>query len=139
VVLKQSAEAVAASDRYKMLCQKNVHNHRLGTTGYEGKLKQWEAEDVDLSSKGIPNPWDNCPEGRHKWWLRARSKLVRSEDKAKIMWSQDSIEKISKDIKEKQSAAESSGITWARENDVLAACLGPEQPGHVRGVSSYTG
>jgi hypothetical protein len=44
-----------------------VHNHRLGTTGYEGKLKQWEAEDVDLSSKGIPNLWDNGPECRHKW------------------------------------------------------------------------
>jgi hypothetical protein len=41
------------------------------------------------------------------------------------------------DIKEKQSPAEASGITWVRENDVLAACLGPEQQSHVRTVSSY--
>jgi len=139
VALKQSAEAVAASDKYKMLRQNNVHNHRLGTAGYEGKLKQWEAEDVDLSTKGIPNPWDNFPEGRPRQWLRARSKLVRSEDKAEIIWSQDSTKKISEDIKEKQLVAESSGITWVRENDVLTACLGPEQPGRVRGVSGYTG
>jgi hypothetical protein len=120
VALKQSAEAVAASDRYKMLRQKNVHNHRQGTAGYEGELKQWEAEDVDLSSKGIPNPWDNFLEGRPRRWLRARSKLVRSEDKAEIItW-------VKEDIKEKQSAVEASGITWVRENDVLAACLGPE-------------
>jgi hypothetical protein len=116
-----------------------VHNHLLGTAGYEGKLKQWAAEDANLSSKGICNPWDDYPEGRHKWWLRARSRLLVSEDKAEIIWSRDAIEKISKDMKEKQSTAESSGITWVRENDVLAACLGPEQPGRVRGVSSYTG
>ena len=62
-----------------------------------------------------------------------------SKDKADIIWSQEATEKISEQIKEKQSAAESSGITWVMEKDVLTACLGPEQPGRVRGVSSYTG
>jgi hypothetical protein len=47
--------------------------------------------------------------------------------------------KISEDIKEKQSAAEASGVTWVRENDVLTTCLGPEQLGRVRTVSGYTG
>jgi hypothetical protein len=64
-----------------MLQQKNVHNHCLGTAGYEGELKQWEAEDVDLSSKGIPNPWDNFPEGHPRRWLQARSKLVSQKIK----------------------------------------------------------
>ncbi|KAG2561432.1 hypothetical protein PVAP13_8KG213701 [Panicum virgatum] len=30
-------------------------------------------------------------------------------------------------------------MTWERENDLLSACLGPEQPGRVRGLSSYHG
>jgi hypothetical protein len=138
VALKQFVEAVATRDKYRELRQKNVHNHLLGTAGYEGKLKQWAKEDVDLSSKGIHNPWDDYPEGRYKLGLRARSKLVVSEDKAEIIGSQEAIEKISEDMQKKQAAAESSGITCVREKDVLAACLGPEQPGHVRAVSSYT-
>jgi hypothetical protein len=96
-------------------------------------------EDAELAKKGIPNPWDDYPEGRPVRFLRARSKLKVSEDKAEIIWKHDSTQKISEDIKEKQSAVESSGVTWVRENDVLTACLGPEQPGRVRTVSSYTG
>lgn len=139
VTLKQSSEAKAANDRYKMLRQRNLHNHCLGTIGYNGKLQRWEAEDADLSSKGITNPWNNFPEGCPRNWLRARSKLARSEDSADIIWTQETMQKVSEEIKEKQSAAESSGITWVRENDVLAACLGPEEPDRVRGVSSYHG
>jgi len=138
-VLKKSPEEIAKSEKYKMLRQQNVHNHCLGSAGYDGKEKKWEVEDAELVKKGIPNPWDDYPEGRPVRFLRARSKLEVSEDKAEIIWKQDSTQKISEDIKEKQSAAESSGVTWVRENDVLTACLGPEQPGRVRAVSSYTG
>ena len=138
-VLKKSPEEIAKSEKYKMLRQQNVHNHCLGSAGYDGKEKKWEVEDAELVKKGIPNPWDDYPEGRPVRFLRARSKLEVSEDKAEIIWKQDSTQKFSEDIKEKQSAAESLGVTWVRENDVLTACLGPEQPGRVRAVSSYTG
>ena len=137
-VLKKSPEEIAKSEKYKMLRQQNVHNHCLGSAGYDGKEKKWEVEDAELVKKGIPNPWDDYPEGRPVRFLRARSKLEVSEDKAEIIWKQDSTQKFSEDIKEKQSAAESLGVTWVRENDVLTACLGPEQPGRVRAVSSYT-
>lgn len=46
---------------------------------------------------------------------------------------------VSEVIKEKQAYAESSGVSWTKEHDVLSQCLGPEQPGRVRGVSSYEG
>ena len=46
---------------------------------------------------------------------------------------------MAKQIIEKQQHAESSGISWVREQDVLTSYLGPEQPGRVRGVSSYKG
>jgi hypothetical protein len=50
------------------------------------------------------------------------------------------VEKLAADIMEKIACAESSGMAGQREYEVLSQCLGlPEQPGHVRGVSSYQG
>ena len=62
-----------------------------------------------------------------------------SEGATHIKWKTEDTERLSKEIQEKQAHAESSGITSTRENDVLTQYLGPEQPGHVRGVSSYNG
>ena len=59
---------------------------------------------------------------------------------AVIVFNNKAIEKLAADIKEKIACAESSGMAGQREYDVLSQCLGhPEQPGHVRGVSSYQG
>ena len=62
-----------------------------------------------------------------------------SEGVATIEWKTEATKILSEEIKEKQANAESSCLTWIRENDVLTQYLGPEQPGHVRGVSSYNG
>ena len=62
-----------------------------------------------------------------------------SEGVATIAWKTDATRRLSEEIKEKYANAESSGITWIRENDVLIQCLVPDQPGCVRGVSSYNG
>ena len=62
-----------------------------------------------------------------------------SEGVTTIEWKTEATKSLSEEIKEKQANAESSGLTWIRENDVLTQCLGPEQPGRVRGVSSYNG
>jgi hypothetical protein len=57
---------------------------------------------------------------------------------AVIVFNNKEAEKLAADIKEK--IAESSRMAAQREYDVLSQCLGhPEQPGHVRGVSSYQG
>ena len=61
------------------------------------------------------------------------------EGVATIEWKTDASRRLLEEIKEKQANAESSGLTWIRENDVLTQCLGPEQPGRVRGVSNYNG
>ncbi|TVU00972.1 hypothetical protein EJB05_53584, partial [Eragrostis curvula] len=137
--LKMSEEAMAASERYRILREKNVHNHNMGPIGYDGKLAQWETEDSELSALGIENPWDGYPQGRSRNWLRARSELVVADGVATIKWKQESTEKVSEEMKEKNSNAESSGISWVREKDLLANVLGPEQPGRVRGLSSTMG
>jgi DNA-directed RNA polymerase subunit N (RpoN/RPB10) len=59
---------------------------------------------------------------------------------AVIVFNNKEVEKLAADIKEKIACAESSGMAGQREYDVLSQCLGRhEQPGRVRGVSSYCG
>jgi hypothetical protein len=97
-------------------------------------------EDKQLAAAGIPNPYDAYPDDRSKNWLRARSKLVINDRVAVIVFNNKEVEKLAADIKEKIACAESSGMAGQREYDVLSQCLGRhEQPGRVRGVSSYCG
>ncbi|CAL4906881.1 unnamed protein product [Urochloa decumbens] len=139
VQFKKTEEAQAERERFKKLRDLNVHNHNMGPIGYDGKKEQWEREDSDLTSQGILNPWDEYPPGRPRSWLRGRSSLEVSEGKAQIKWKKDRTASVSKEMKEKQAQAETLGINFERENDLLTACLGPEQPGRVRGVSSSMG
>jgi hypothetical protein len=97
-----------------------------------------EEEDRQLAVAGIPNPYDAYLDDRSKNWLRARSKLVIKDCVAMIVFNNKEEEKLAADIKEKIACAKSSGMPGQREYDVLSQCLGrPEQPGRVRGVSSY--
>ena len=69
VQLRESEEAQVASQRFRQLRKRHVHDHNLGPVGYDGKIAWWEKEDSDLSAKGIPNPWEDFPEGRSRNWL----------------------------------------------------------------------
>jgi hypothetical protein len=112
----------------------------MGPAGYTVKLEQWEEEDRQLAAAGIPNPYDAYPDDRSKNWLRARSKLVIKDHVAVIVFNNKEAGKLVADIKEKIACVESSRMAWQREYDMLNQCLGqPEQPGRVRGVSSYQG
>jgi hypothetical protein len=71
VKLKDSEEAKAASEKYKKLRDRNLHDHCLGIAGYEGKAIKWEQEDRELAAQGLSNPWDQFPNGRPRNWLRA--------------------------------------------------------------------
>jgi hypothetical protein len=140
VKLKDNEEAKAASEKYKKLRERNLHDHCLGTARYEGKIVKWGQEDREVAAQGLSNPWDQFPSGRPRNWLRAQSTLVKSEGSAEIRWLKDSAESVSKQIIEKQGALESSGLTLVRKKDVLIEVLGsPEQTSRVRGVSSYSG
>jgi hypothetical protein len=50
--------------------------HNMGLAGYIVKLPQWEEDDKQLATVGIPNPYDVYPDDRYNSWLQARSKLV---------------------------------------------------------------
>jgi hypothetical protein len=136
----KTEQASSASVKFKELRSQNTSEHNMGPAGYTMKLEQWEEEDRQLGAAGIPNPYDAYPGDRSKNWLRARSKLVIKDCVAVIVFNNKEVEKLAADIKKKISCAESSGMAGQREYDVLSKCLGlPEQPGRVRGVSSYQG
>lgn len=73
-----------------------MHDHCLGTAGYEGKAQKWEQEDRELAAEGISNPFDKFPSGRSRSWLCAWSRLVKSEGSAEIRWLRDSTESVNK-------------------------------------------
>ena len=99
--LKSSEHFKAQSEYYKSLRQKNIHNHHLGTSGYDGKIEQWEAEGERLTSEGISIPWIEFPQGRSRNWQQARSTLFASDDKAKIIWCSEGTKEVSDKMKQK--------------------------------------
>lgn len=129
IQLKTTEESKEESSKYKGLRQRSLHNHSLRTAGYDRKFSQWEKEDLEMAAQGIPNPWIQYPEGRPRNWLRARSRIEMSGGSARIVWNKSATEKMSEKFKDMHEQAEASGVTWVRENDLLSACLGPEQPG----------
>ena len=139
VEAKSSKEALATSERYKRLREKNKHDHCLGTGGYEAKFEVWEKEDTYLLHNSIKNPWHEFPVNRARHFLRARCSLAVSGNKAAIVWSGEESRSLSEKVLEKTARASSEG-TGVRERDMLTEVLGtPEQTGRVRGMSSMAG
>ncbi|TVU03588.1 hypothetical protein EJB05_50905, partial [Eragrostis curvula] len=64
VQMKSTEEFLLESEKFKNLRAQNVHNHHLGTAGYDGKITQWEAQDAKFAKEGIENPWNRYPPGR---------------------------------------------------------------------------
>jgi hypothetical protein len=87
------------------------------------KLEQWEEEDRQLVVAGIPKPYDAYLDDRLKNWLQARSKLVIKDRVVVIVFNNKEVEKFAADIKEKIACAESLGMAWQREYDVLSQSL----------------
>jgi hypothetical protein len=136
----ETEQASSASVKFKELRSRNTSEHNMGLAGYTVKLEQWEEEDKQLATSGIPNPYDAYLDDRSKNWLRPRSKLVIKDRATVIVFNNKEVEKLATGIKEKIACAESSGMAGQREYDVLSLCLGhAKQPGRVRGVSSYQG
>jgi hypothetical protein len=136
----ETEQASSASVKFKELRSRNTSEHNMGPACYTVKLEQWEEEDRQLATAGIPNLYDAYPDDRFRNWLRGRSKLVIKDRVAVTVFNNKEVKKLAADIKEKIACAESSGMAWQRKYDVLSQYLGrPEQHGCVRGVSSYQG
>jgi hypothetical protein len=116
----ETEQASSASVKFKELRSRNTSEHNMGPAGYTVKLEQWEEEDKQLATAGIPNPYDAYPDDCSKNWIRARSKLVIKDRVAVIVFNNKEAGKLAADIKEKIACAESLGMAGQKVYDVLS-------------------
>jgi hypothetical protein len=107
---EETEQASSTSVKFKELRSWNTSEHNMHPAGYTVKLEQWEEEDTQLATAGIPNPYDAYPDDRSKNWLRARSRLVIKDRVAVIVFNNKEAAKFAADIKEKIACAKSSGM-----------------------------
>ena len=66
------------SEAHRALQAKNTHPHRLGTTGYVGKILQWRDQDEQAIRWDASPPFAGIPDERARNWIRARSSTMSS-------------------------------------------------------------
>ncbi|TVU23838.1 hypothetical protein EJB05_26221, partial [Eragrostis curvula] len=136
VQMKSTEEFLLESEKFKNLQAQNVHNHHLGTAGYDGKIAQWEAQDAKFAKKGIENPWNRYPPDRPQYFLRGRSE---TSDSGEIIFKSHQSEQVSEKILEMYEAGEGEG-SYEGVNGYLSVALGnDEHGGRLRACNSYDG
>ena len=107
----------------------------MGSDGYIGKKRQWDAEDEQLARAGVENVWKKFP-GRAESYIRARAKLSDPQS-GELTYSSPRTQEVAQRV---MAAASEGSQTGSRENELLTQALGnKEQRGRVCGVSAYTG
>jgi hypothetical protein len=61
----------------KQMHELKLGKHRLGSSGYRGKIPVWEKEDEDFARAGKPNPWLKMTNLQVRFFLQARYYLDR--------------------------------------------------------------
>jgi hypothetical protein len=84
---EETKQASSASVKFKELRGRNTSEHNMGLAGCTVKLEQWQEEDRQLATTGIPNTYDTYPDDRSKNWLQARSNLVIKDRVAMIVFN----------------------------------------------------
>jgi hypothetical protein len=59
---KTDPEALAISDKFTDILKKNIYPHHLGSSGYVGKLTEWNKKLQDHVSVGKPNSLEGVEE-----------------------------------------------------------------------------
>jgi hypothetical protein len=62
----ETEQASSATVKFKELRSRNTSEHNMGPVDYTVKLEQWEEEDRQLTTAGIPNPYDAYNDDRSK-------------------------------------------------------------------------
>jgi hypothetical protein len=58
--LHTTLEAMARSNRMKVLIQKNKFKHRLGPGGFKAAIPLWTKNEHEFHEAGIPDPLEGC-------------------------------------------------------------------------------
>ena len=74
-ILKETSELPHSIEHRvwgKIMQQKNVGSHNLGSRGYVGQEPKWKAQDAQWKEQGVDNPFDQFPEGQEHAYIRSR-------------------------------------------------------------------
>ena len=72
---KADTDALAISNKYVEMSKKNLYPHHLGSSGYAGKISEWQRKIDETVNAGKANPLEGYEE-RTQHWLLARSNLT---------------------------------------------------------------
>jgi hypothetical protein len=73
---KNNPENLATSKEYAEMSKKNIYPHRMGSSGYVGKIPEWKEKIEEVVSAGNPNLVEDINE-RAVNWLLARLELTQ--------------------------------------------------------------
>jgi hypothetical protein len=114
------------------MSKKNIYPHRMGSSGYVGKIPEWEKKIEEVVSAGNSNLVDDIEE-RTVNWLLARSELTQDgklvHKKKGVAAVQEKAVKLT--IKKRLGLFKSD-----RENDILNGALGSTE--HTRRICVIT-
>jgi hypothetical protein len=73
---KTDPKSLAISNEFAEMSKKNIYPHRMGSSGYVGKIPKWKKKIEEVVSAGNPNLVDDIEE-RTVNWLLAWSELTQ--------------------------------------------------------------
>jgi hypothetical protein len=129
---KTDPKALAISNEFAEMSKKNIYPHRMGSSGYVGKIPEREKKIEEAVSAGNSNLVDDIEE-RTVNWLLARSELTQDgklvHQKKGVTAVQEKAVKLT--IKKRVGLFKSD-----RENDILNGALGSTE--HTRRICVIT-
>jgi hypothetical protein len=130
---KTNLKALAISNEFAEMSKKNIYPHRMGSSGYVGKILEWKKKIEEAVGADKPNLDDDIEE-RTVNWLLARSELTQD---GKLMHKKKGVAAVQEKVVELTAKKRLDLFKSNRENDILSGALGnAELKGRIRGVTS---
>jgi hypothetical protein len=130
---KTESEALAISDKFAEILKKNIYPHHLGSSGYVGKVGEWNKKLEETVTSNKPNPLEYVEE-RTQHWLLARSNLT--ED-GTLVYKKKEVATVQEKALQVAAKQRLGLVQSDRENGQLNATLGDhEHTGCIRGIGS---
>jgi hypothetical protein len=126
-------KALAISNEFAEMSNKNIYPHRMGSSGYVGKIPEWKKKIEEAVNAGNPNPVDDIEE-RTVNWLLARSELTQD---GKLVHKKKGVAAVQEKAVELTTKKRLGLFKSDKENAVLSGALSnTEHTRHIRGVAS---
>jgi hypothetical protein len=130
---KTEPKALSISNEFAEMSKKNIYLHRMGSSGYVGKIPEWKKKIEEAVSASKPNPVYDIEE-RIMNWLLARSELTLD---GKLVHKKKGVAAVQENVVELTAKKILGLFKSDRDNDDLSGALSnAEHTGRIHGVAS---